>query len=113
MTGYASAGILGDLRGICSTSRVVPISYYNSVAGARAGIIPTTVFVNGTAGGSYVSSNGEWCAPANFLPAHVAMFVCQGGVRCCCLPSASKPASTFSQTPSSLLLEYAGRSYSP
>jgi hypothetical protein len=41
------------LTGVTSTAQ-----FYGS--GARAGIIPTTVFVNGTAGGSYVSSNGEW-----------------------------------------------------
>ena len=29
-------------------------------AGARAGIIPTDVFVNGTTGASYVSADGEW-----------------------------------------------------
>ena len=29
-------------------------------AGARAGIIPTSVFANGTAGASYVSADGEW-----------------------------------------------------
>jgi len=32
--------------------------FYGS--GARAGIIPTSVFANGTAGASYVSADGEW-----------------------------------------------------
>jgi len=41
------------LTGVTSTAQ-----FYGS--GARAGIIPTSVFVNGTAGASYVSSNGEW-----------------------------------------------------
>ena len=53
-----------DWKDTCTVSCVVHISPWSTVAGARAGIIPTTVFVNGTAGGSYVSSNGEWCAPA-------------------------------------------------